>query len=95
MIVLLNIGLFGMDNQTDDILNRLNSDEPVYQSQYDSIDLRWNSTDVTSDVANVTWMAGSLPLMDDVHGETMTNDDQVGNQLLQIILNVCKRCSFL
>ena len=68
-----------MDNQTADILDTLNSDEAIYQSQYDSIDLQWNATDDTSGVANLTWMAGSMPLVDDIHQETITNDDQVGN----------------
>ena len=77
MIVILNLGLFGMDNETADILDTLQGDEPIYQSQYESIDLRWNATDATSDVANVTWMAGTLPLMDDTFRETITNDDQV------------------
>jgi hypothetical protein len=77
VIIIMNLGLFGMDNVTDDLLHTLNSDDPIYQSQYDSIDLRWNATDDTSDVANVTWMAGSMPGSDDKHAEVMTIDDQV------------------
>jgi hypothetical protein len=54
----------------DDVLEMLRGDRTLYQTQYDSIDLRWN-------VANVTWMAGSLPNVDDWHEETEIIDDQV------------------
>ena len=59
------------------VLDALRSDQPLYQSQYDSIDFSWNATDDTSDIANMTWMAGLLPLMDDGHAETETIDTQV------------------
>ena len=87
-IVITTLGLYGIDTENgtlDDesnLLERLQQSEAVYQTQYDSIDLRWNVTDETSDVANVTWMAGALPLMDDRHGETDTNDDQVGKGIM-------------
>ena len=77
VITITTLGLFGMENDTEEILAALNSDQPLYQSQFDSIDLRWNVTDDTSDVANVTWMGGSLPFVDDKHKETETKDDQV------------------
>ena len=74
-IVLTTVGLHGINNDTEHT-QPLNTQQtqPLYQAQYDSIDLRWNATDQTSDVSNVTWMAGSLPLSDDIHEETQTQD---------------------
>ena len=86
VIIILNMGLFGMENDTHEVLETLNSDNPIYQSQYDSIDFRWNATDDASDVANVTWMAGNLPFYDDIHDETDTIDDQVLITFYRIVL---------
>ena len=86
-IVITTVGLFGAgdhndtESWTDDDLDLdhqlLTRKQRLYQKQLDSIDLRWNATDTTSDVANVTWMAGSLPGMDDKHSETLTDDYEV------------------
>ena len=60
----------------------LKSDEPIYQTQYGPIELQWNTTVQTSDVANFTWMAGTMPLLGDIHAETVTTDDQVSVECL-------------
>ncbi len=74
----------------EDVVELLRGTRTLYQRQYDSIGLRWNATDVTSDVANVTWMAGSLPGVDDWHPETGTIDDQVWGKAL--VLFSTKSC---
>ena len=89
--MITNIGLLGMDNITMDIVDALNGEDAIFQSQFDSIDFRWNVTDDVSRATNVTWMAGKLPLTDDIHEETMTNDDQVRFILFNIYCDC--RCS--
>ena len=80
-IVIIDIGLTGIesDNGTTRSLDILDRDEVIYQTQYGPIELQWNVTDETSDVANLTWMAGRVPYMDDVHTETETMDDKVSS----------------
>ena len=77
----VEIGVYQLENSgNNDTIesNKLDLEATrLYQTSYDDIALRWNTTDEESGVGNVTWMAGSLPFNDNKHTETHVIDDQI------------------
>ena len=52
-------------------------EDSLYQQEYDSIEVEWNSTDETSGILYQSWSAGSLPFATDIHNHTTQDNEKV------------------